>query len=640
MAYKVIPFGQARSGDQGSISNHSARQDILSPYPYLPLSDPERRIRILHLDAAEQHAAPLCGHFEEEFITRPDPAAFDDPSSHNYKVHDKWCSQCGTRIHGARHKCVVCDDLDYCTTCIANASDTHPNHDFELIEALQTYEALSYSWGGAFDDDDLADGTIVISGHTVPIRGNLFNALRRLRYPDQARRLWVDALCINQDDIPERNGQVQSMETVYSNCAKVLVWLGEDTEILDGELIFTLATILDQLRTLEPTPGSTEPTTEELSAEIETLKAEYSALYSAGQIRVREQLNEAINSNAEVNAQCCEAFLARRYFSRRWVVQEVYWARASGRPAEVLCGSLQSNWDSIAATMRLIGHLVGGIADEEHMLLSLPLLLSRPTPQPMEVLKLFNHLGCSEPRDRIFALVSLCSGQTVDYNRSCEEVYTEFAAEVAMDETLYKWEQLLWLAAYQASSPLRKPETELPSWVPDWRLELPGGWSMMPVDHGIEGYLHSAGVTWKPPVCLNMDVFGQIEILDGNNTTRQIRLLLDPGPQHSSSRPYRVAQYNSGNDTLVAGRLQSGDLLCGPLCQQKDAARGRSAIVLRPSGYSEEFIAQIPYERDGGDFRRDRFSGMQPVCKVVGLYGIDIFGDPCPTPYRMCMIIR
>ncbi|PPJ56525.1 hypothetical protein CBER1_03888 [Cercospora berteroae] len=636
----AFAFGQARSGDHGNNSEHSVRQEAFLPFPYLASSNPDRYLRVLHLNAAEQYNAPLCGHFEEEYITRPKLADVDGPSSHKYKVHDKWCNECRFRIRGARYKCVVCDDLDYCATCVASASDTHPDPNFELIEVLQTYEALSYSWGGAFDDEDLADGTIVISGHTVPIGGNLYNALRRLRYPDRARRLWIDALCINQDDIPERNGQVQSMETIYSHCSKVLVWLGEDTEILDGELIFSLATILDQLRALAPTPGSTGPTSGELSAEIETPKAEYSALYSVGQIRVREQLNEAINSNAEFNAICCETFLARRYFSRRWVVQEVYWARVNGRPAEVLCGNMQSTWGSIAATLRFIGHLVGGIADEEHMLLALPLLLkSRPTPQPMEVLKLFNHLGCSDPRDRIFALVSLCSGQTVDYNRSCEGVYLDFAAEVAMDETPHKWEQLLWLAAYQASSPLRKPEIELPSWVPDWRLELPGGWSMMALDRWIEGYLHSAGVTWKLPVCLNMEIFGQIDIRGANKKSKQIRLLMGSSPQHPL-RPYRVATHNSGNDTLVAGELQSGDLLCGPFCRQDDAASGRSAIVLRPVGFSEEFIAQIPYERDGRDFRRDRISGMHPVCKVVGLYGIDLFGDPCPTPYQRWMIIH
>ncbi|KAM3423462.1 hypothetical protein BST61_g893 [Cercospora zeina] len=259
-AFMASAFEQARSSDQDSTFEYATRKQDFPPFPYLPLSDPERRIQILHLTAAEQYNALVVAILKR------------------------------TRV-----------------------SEIHPNYEFELIEVLQTYEALSYSWGGAFDDDELADVKIVLSGHTVGIRGNLHNALHRLRYPDRARRLWVDALCINQDDVPERNGQVQSMETVYSSCAKVLVWLGEDTDILDGELIFSLATVLDQLRTLEPTATSNRPPTETSSTEVDTLNSEDSVRLT----QVRKQLDEAVNNNAEANAPCCENFLARRYFSRR-----------------------------------------------------------------------------------------------------------------------------------------------------------------------------------------------------------------------------------------------------------------------------------------------------------------------------------
>ncbi|KAI0097430.1 heterokaryon incompatibility protein-domain-containing protein [Nemania sp. FL0031] len=55
---------------------------------------------------------------------------------------------------------------------------------------------------------------------------NLYSALRFLRYADHARALWVDALCINQDDDDERNHQVRLMNHIYSKAKQVIAWLG------------------------------------------------------------------------------------------------------------------------------------------------------------------------------------------------------------------------------------------------------------------------------------------------------------------------------------------------------------------------------------------------------------------------------
>lgn len=46
--------------------------------------------------------------------------------------------------------------------------------------------------------------------------------------------LWVDALCINQNDILERNSQVSMMRTIYSRARMVLIWLGESEDINFG----------------------------------------------------------------------------------------------------------------------------------------------------------------------------------------------------------------------------------------------------------------------------------------------------------------------------------------------------------------------------------------------------------------------
>lgn len=85
-----------------------------------------------------------------------------------------------------------------------------------------SYEALSYVWG-----DPSIRGTIIFNSIPFSVTHNLALALQHLRLPDRPRRLWVDALCINQADTKERNEQVSLMGEIYSMASPVVVWLGE-----------------------------------------------------------------------------------------------------------------------------------------------------------------------------------------------------------------------------------------------------------------------------------------------------------------------------------------------------------------------------------------------------------------------------
>lgn len=89
------------------------------------------------------------------------------------------------------------------------------------------YEALSYTWG---DTKDLGNrGAIMLHGHEHKITQNLESGLRRLRFNDRPRILWVDAICINQSNLCERGQQVSQMHQIYSpgGASRVLVWLVE-----------------------------------------------------------------------------------------------------------------------------------------------------------------------------------------------------------------------------------------------------------------------------------------------------------------------------------------------------------------------------------------------------------------------------
>lgn len=86
------------------------------------------------------------------------------------------------------------------------------------------YEALSYTWGSPN-----VMRVISIDEQTCSIRENLWLALYYLRLNDKSGVLWIDALCIDQNDIRERNHQVARMDKVFKHAGRVLVWLGPDT---------------------------------------------------------------------------------------------------------------------------------------------------------------------------------------------------------------------------------------------------------------------------------------------------------------------------------------------------------------------------------------------------------------------------
>lgn len=83
-----------------------------------------------------------------------------------------------------------------------------------------TYEAVSYVWGA---QELVAE--ILLDGEPHLITRNLEMALRYLRLPTAQRTLWVDAICINQNDPVERSQQVRLMREIYVNCKSDLAWM-------------------------------------------------------------------------------------------------------------------------------------------------------------------------------------------------------------------------------------------------------------------------------------------------------------------------------------------------------------------------------------------------------------------------------
>lgn len=91
------------------------------------------------------------------------------------------------------------------------------------IEDGPTYKALSYAWG-----DPIFPYALNLVGGRIAITTALWTALRRLRDVDYPLRLWIDAVCINQSNVKEKNPQVAMMARVFGEAREVLVWLGEE----------------------------------------------------------------------------------------------------------------------------------------------------------------------------------------------------------------------------------------------------------------------------------------------------------------------------------------------------------------------------------------------------------------------------
>ncbi|KAI1337548.1 heterokaryon incompatibility protein-domain-containing protein [Xylariaceae sp. FL0016] len=102
----------------------------------------------------------------------------------------------------------------------------------EVLTPDSSYEAVSYTWG-----EYPSIHSITINGMPeFQVAYNVFSVLKRIRRRDSARVVWVDAICIKQDDLDERSNQVSFMRDIYSYAQMVLIWLGPCGATALGEL--------------------------------------------------------------------------------------------------------------------------------------------------------------------------------------------------------------------------------------------------------------------------------------------------------------------------------------------------------------------------------------------------------------------
>ena len=317
------------------------------------------------------------------------------------------------------------------------------------------YECLSYTWGSG-----LYDRQLFLDGCAIKIKANLHAALRRLQYPDRPRLVWIDFLCINQENLDERGQQVQLMYQIFSKATRVIAYLGEEADGSEG-----VPEILDKIENVHIEQGS-------ISKPFDPNEYEEIGLprYDSEEIAVIEYL------------------LSRPWWTRAWIMQEFI----AAKELHFVCGSWvrphQKVIDRIVIASQRAIPIIGKLPispDERssavpqsparqgfrQMLamyqLSHPRIDLRRDFSLMDLLEITRPANATDARDKVYAWLNMCHPDDVsveivpDYNISTKQFFEHLARTVT--DAGYGWRIIL-------NAGVPGSNLGMPSWVPDWSL--------------------------------------------------------------------------------------------------------------------------------------------------------------------------
>lgn len=328
------------------------------------------------------------------------------------------------------------------------------HHCRDLESSPDEYEALSYTWADENGDKTLRK-SIRCNGTTMHVTMNLAMALRELRHPNCPRILWVDAVCINQNNDDEKNVQVGMMGYIYRRARQVVAWVGPESAM--DVAAFRVVNYLHAEGWFSP---------EELYTWFSLVR-----------------------------------FIKRTWFSRVWIVQEL----ALAKKIIIYCGKNQLDWDILRRglvkfldrmgvflntskadvslermfTLLSIRNLVTDHSDEQPQRLgrftqfSISQIDDGRASKQVERGDLLRFMastrlfGATEPKDRIYAMLGLVldndrDGIEIIYSKNVSygDVYREFVRVLILQHGTL---DVLSQAGLHSA---------LPSWVPDWTLPM------------------------------------------------------------------------------------------------------------------------------------------------------------------------
>ena len=289
------------------------------------------------------------------------------------------------------------------------------------------YEAVSWVWGGRRASEILRvhQSSSVIS---LSIPSEVATLLKSLRRIDRSRALWIDYLCINLSDSDEKNRQVSIIPEIFRNATNVCIWLGESDEESTRAMQF----------------------------------AEH--VTRLGYHGDEEMLTAR-------NWRTFNSLISRPWFWRRWVIQEVAYARR----ATVVCGRHRIEFEDLAnvivlfheaeqATSRLTEiagsktmskHIASDPLSEFHQLPALQLidLLSSTVRRDGngkiasqtslgELVVLCTSFETGMPQDAVYSLLGLAKDSErflrkygIDYSKPTADVFVDFVYHVLTTTT-------------------------------------------------------------------------------------------------------------------------------------------------------------------------------------------------------------
>jgi len=250
-------------------------------------------------------------------------------------------------------------------------------------DTLIPYEALSYVWGSNHKDD-----RIQVNGLPMDVTINLYSVLQRLRYEDRDRILWIDAISIDQSNPKERGHQVNRMAEIYKLADQVIIWLGVSTD----EIVIAMHG-MEQLQAR---------TSNRATHDWKTSDERWMTIWRSIQpFSDKESTWSTTRQRAGM-----EALLARPWFKRVWILQEV----AHARSAVCICG----NTTVQARFLAIMPHLLGVKPDTQSQAV-LDIIPGCPrnnswwsqNRELRTLLEKFRACKAGDSRDRIYALLNM-----------------------------------------------------------------------------------------------------------------------------------------------------------------------------------------------------------------------------------------
>jgi len=334
------------------------------------------------------------------------------------------------------------------------------------------YEALSYEWGCP----ERKHTILLENNFTAYITQSLHQALRDIRH--QTRRsklLWADGICINQDDLKERQRQVAIMGMIYRRSARVITYIGPERDGSSAAIEFARSLVAsssprryDRDQQLFSPAGFANiglPPEDDMcwnALKDLLLRGWVSAYTHLRHTHHRRYQSAGTNVSHFVQAGRC------------WCAQEFL----LNDRLTMMCGPHEiSDWDLIPKIVQLtfrrsLPSFILPSATEDPNSLRECLWAMMQLRQHIErggllslhgILCFLHPLRATDPRDKVYSVVGLAldherTSLSIDYDCSTEQLYISVAkiliTQGAGLDILY--------------SNLHRKSLNLPSWVPDW----------------------------------------------------------------------------------------------------------------------------------------------------------------------------